>query len=66
MMSAAIARSCGAGGVSCVIICVLSENADGCASANFAGFADEYSEPVTAELAVRMIERIGAGRGNGD
>jgi adenosylhomocysteine nucleosidase len=65
MVSAGIARVCEANGVPYVIIRVLSDNADESASADFAAFIQKYNqpappgaEPVTAEIAVRMIDRM--------
>jgi 5'-methylthioadenosine/S-adenosylhomocysteine nucleosidase len=58
MVSAGIARVCEANGVPYVILRVLSDNADEDASADFAAFVQNYRQPVTAEVALRMIEQI--------
>ncbi len=58
MVSAGIARVCEANGVPYVILRVLSDNADEFASADFAAFVQKYKEPVTAEIAVRMVDKI--------
>jgi adenosylhomocysteine nucleosidase len=58
MVSAGIARVCEANGVPYVIIRVLSDNADESASADFAAFVQKYKDPVTAEIALKMIDQI--------
>jgi nucleoside phosphorylase len=57
MVSAGIARVCEANGVPYVIIRVLSDNADESASATFASFIQNYKEPVTVPVALRLVER---------
>ena len=66
MVSAGIARVCEANGVPYVIIRVLSDNADESASADFAAFVQKYKEPVTAEIAVRMVDKIVGSQKNAD
>jgi adenosylhomocysteine nucleosidase len=61
MVSAGIARVCEANGVPYVIIRALSDNADEFASEDFARFVNAYKEPVTAEIAVRLIEGVATG-----
>jgi nucleoside phosphorylase len=41
-----------------VILRVLSDNADESASADFAVFVQKYREPVTVEIALRLVEKI--------
>jgi nucleoside phosphorylase len=61
MVSVGIARVCEANGVPYVIIRVLSDNADESASAAFASFVQNYKEPVTASIALAVVERVTAG-----
>jgi adenosylhomocysteine nucleosidase len=60
MVSAGIARACEANGVPCVIIRVLSDNADESASAAFTRFVQsgKEKEPVTVPIALRLIEQV--------
>ena len=57
---AGIARVCEANGVPCVIIRVLSDNADESASAAFTRFVQsgKEKEPVTVPIALRLIEQV--------
>ncbi|HUK82370.1 MAG TPA: hypothetical protein VLZ12_07040 [Verrucomicrobiae bacterium] len=43
-----------------VILRVLSDNADETASADFAAFVQKYKEPVTGNIALRLVERFAA------
>ena len=61
MVSAGVARVCEANGVPCVIIRALSDNANESASADFAVFIQSLEEPVTAAVAVGLVDRIAAG-----
>jgi nucleoside phosphorylase len=58
MVSAGIARVCEANGVPYVILRALSDNADETASADFASFVQKYKEPVTATIAVRLVDEF--------
>lgn len=58
MVSAGIARVCEANGVPYVILRVPSDNADESASVDFAAFVQKYKEPVTASIAVRLIDGL--------
>jgi adenosylhomocysteine nucleosidase len=58
MMSAAIAKTCEANDVPFVLIRVLSDDADENASADFAKFIQDYKEPVTARIAIGLIEQF--------
>jgi adenosylhomocysteine nucleosidase len=60
MVSLGIARVCEANGVPYVIIRTLSDNANESASADFATFVQKYNEPVTATIAVGIIDRVAA------
>jgi nucleoside phosphorylase len=60
MVSVGIARVCEANGVPYVIIRALSDNANESASADFAAFVQKYKEPVTATIAVGIIDRVAA------
>jgi len=60
MVSAGIARVCEANGVPYVIIRAVSDNADESASADFAAFVQKYKEPVTAKIALGIVDRIAA------
>jgi adenosylhomocysteine nucleosidase len=61
MVSAGIARVCGANGVPYVIVRALSDNADESASAAFAGFVQSSKEPATVPIALALVERLAAG-----
>jgi adenosylhomocysteine nucleosidase len=61
MVSDGIARVCEANGVPYVIIRALSDNADESASAAFAAFVQKYNHPITAEIAIRLIDGFAAG-----
>jgi adenosylhomocysteine nucleosidase len=60
MVSAGITRVCEANGVPCVIIRVLSDNADESASAAFTRFVQsgKAKDPVTVPIALRLIEQV--------
>jgi adenosylhomocysteine/aminodeoxyfutalosine nucleosidase len=58
MVSAGIAHVCEANGVPYIILRVLSDNADESASADFAAFVNAYQEPVTAAVALGLIDRV--------
>ena len=60
MISAGIARVCEANGVPYVIIRAVSDNADESAAADFAAFLQRYKEPITAQIAVGIIDRVAA------
>ncbi len=66
MVSVGIARVCEANGVPYVILRVLSDNADESASADFAAFVQKYKEPITAEIAVKMVDKIVGSQKNTD
>ncbi len=61
MVSAGIARVCEANGVPYVILRVLSDNADESASADFAAFVQRYREPLTASVAVHLVDAFAKG-----
>ena len=63
MVSVGIARVCEANGVPYVIIRVLSDNADESASAAFASFIQNYKEPVTVPVVIKLIEQVPLGAG---
>jgi adenosylhomocysteine nucleosidase len=60
MVSAGVARVCEANGVPYVVIRVLSDNADESASAAFTRFVQsgKAKDPVTAPIAIRLVEQI--------
>jgi nucleoside phosphorylase len=58
MVSVGIASVCEANGVPCVILRVLSDNADESTSASFAAFVNPYKDPVAAAIAVGMVDRL--------
>jgi 5'-methylthioadenosine/S-adenosylhomocysteine nucleosidase len=58
MMSAAIAKTCEANDVPFVLIRVLSDNADENASTDFAAFIQGSKEPVTARIAIGLIDQV--------
>jgi len=62
MVSAGITRVCEANGVPCVIIRVLSDNADESASAAFTRFVQsgKAKDPVTVPIAIGLIEQVAA------
>jgi 5'-methylthioadenosine/S-adenosylhomocysteine nucleosidase len=62
MVSAGIAHVCEANGVPYIILRVLSDNADETASADFAAFVQKNKEPITAEIAVKIVDEIAAGK----
>ncbi len=60
MVSAGIARVCEANGVPCVIIRVLSDNADESASGAFTRFVQsgKAKDPITVPIAIRLVEQV--------
>jgi len=53
-------RVCEANGVPCVIIRVLSDNADESASTAFTRFVQspKAKDPVTVPIAIRLVEQV--------
>jgi adenosylhomocysteine nucleosidase len=60
MVSAGITRVCEANGVPCVIIRILSDNADESASAAFTRFVQsgKAKDPITVPIAIRLVEQV--------
>jgi nucleoside phosphorylase len=58
MVSVGIAHACEANGVPYVIIRVLSDIADESVSVDFAAFVNSYKDPVTPQIALKLVDRF--------